>query len=396
MNYKKKPSIRAACGELRSKGERQHVLQPYVCPVAIGNHKQTLTLIPGWAKRSAGTICIFATRYAPPEVWFQRWLELKHISTVYDDNRVNSDVIDLLRLVNSLHRHNPSKPPNQDSKRLWWSDIWRELGLNALNVFALLEYCKCSAAEKATYPVLDQVMVALADAEKKYNAELHKQAAQFCEAAHALAVYVKCLNERSIQTIYDLGDALTIAKAGTSRTYWAEAELSGSLLDGYQQQLAFSTHSQLVQAPVSPVTDDLYARLSRGTLDETKTRRTASCEVQQSVREAEEAFKAQTGKEWSLDHKFDVAVARVARIPGQGYLVDPVRSAVRNSACPPGQCPGRGGKLSWGLDLLRRLELMLLFALALRNPPDNITFHYDSQWAANMATGKSPRKYTTH
>ena len=33
-----------------------------------------------------------------------------------------------------------------------------------------------------------------------------------------------------------------------------------------------------------------------------------------------------------------------------------------------------------------------LFALALRNPPDNITFHYDSQWAANMVTGKFKAK----
>ena len=33
-----------------------------------------------------------------------------------------------------------------------------------------------------------------------------------------------------------------------------------------------------------------------------------------------------------------------------------------------------------------------LFVLALRNPPDNITFHYDSQWAANMVTGKFKAK----
>ena len=30
--------------------------------------------------------------------------------------------------------------------------------------------------------------------------------------------------------------------------------------------------------------------------------------------------------------------------------------------------------------------------LALRSPPDNITFHYDSQWAANMVTGKFKAK----
>ena len=44
--------------------------------------------------------------------------------------------------------------------------------------------------------------------------------------------------------------------------------------------------------------------------------------------------------------------------------------------------------------VLRILSWMeaALFALDLRNPPDNITFHYDSQWAANMVTGKFKAK----
>ena len=214
--------------------------------------------------------------------------------------------------------------------------------------FSLLEYAKNSVQEKSTYPAIETADVAIADSEKKYYKEGHKKASKFCEAICALAAYVKQLNPRCIETVYNLGDRLSLAKAGTLREYWSETELSGSLLDGYQQQLAFSTHSQLAQAPVCPATDDLYKRVSAGILDETKTSKTASCEVQQSIKEAEIQFKQTTGEAWTLDHKFDAAVARVARIPGQGFVHDSLKAAVRDAACPPGQLPKTWRKVVLG------------------------------------------------
>ena len=187
----------------------------------------------------------YTTRYAPPDVWFARWSGLKHTSEVFDDTRMMADVAELLKMVNLLHLQNPSKRKSPDARRLWWADIWRELGSNGLSVFSLLEYAKNSVQEKSTYPAIETADVAIADSEKKYYKEGHKKASKFCEAICALAAYVKQLNPRCIETVYNLGDRLSLAKAGTLREYWSETELGGSLLDGYQQQLAFSTHSQL-------------------------------------------------------------------------------------------------------------------------------------------------------